>query len=659
MIRLFFTATIFLVLLVPVAASAKTRQASESFTITQQVSDLGYNDDVVLNGTRAIVDLAFPLPETGISNGTLLLHFHLSQLLDERSTVQILVNDQPRLSTTAGELAHSGDITLPLSALQTPFLQVRIIGNLTDGEERCIEKNTDSLWMIVGKDSQFTYTASLDQPSIRDFVHLPGGEVMMRGAWDTPEQQSASIALYSALSYLYRNTPTHLSLEGATGAQPSNGFHREIVLDTNPNAQVLRLDGSRLMVAANRNALNTLLAYGGQPLLFGNNLNALKTASAPVNAQAASKSTSQRTLAQLGLNDQERSGTGVLPIVIRFTLADLGGWPRDLRFTLDTTFDSISTDTNDRASLRVRLNGTLIETKDIRNLSTLQNTIALPADLIQAENYLEIAFVYARETGDCRDVPFSFTGQLRNTSGFVWNGYGEGRGNVPELISTFSGDGDLYLLDATPEMARATAQLVGGLSHFTAMPLLPTMREASALGQATKVPYRIVVGGDSSTAQMLKLPVDINSDVTITDPETKATIVQGQPGQPLAAAQYLPGNVPTLAIQHSRGADATLLAHTIAQIVDPERFFKLKGDVVIGNSDRVLALDLGSNGLEEVTPASAGWQGNLTNYRWMLIVLAAALIGGLWWQIYTRVGRRPPLPTLPEDAKRAEQNDDH
>ena len=86
-------------------------------------------------------------------------------------------------------------------------------------------------------------------------------------------------------------------------------------------------------------------------------------------------------------------------------------------------------------------------------------------------------------------------------------------------------------------------------------------------------------------------------------------------------------------------------------MIDPERFFKLNGDVVIGDSSQLLALNLGTKELEvQDVSATSGWQNPLNDYRWLLVVLAAVLIIGLWWQIYNRVGKRPPLPVSPADS---------
>ena len=120
---------------------------------------------------------------------------------------------------------------------------------------------------------------------------------------------------------------------------------------------------------------------------------------------------------ELGFGNRERVGIGDLPISYRFTLAEFGGWPNDLYLHLDSVMDPISAETLERAYLRVDLNGTAIESFDLRDVSVLKEDIQLPEHLLQVENFLNLTFVYAPESGNCLGSPYAFKGQVLKTRG--------------------------------------------------------------------------------------------------------------------------------------------------------------------------------------------------------------------------------------------------
>lgn len=625
------------------AAAAPQRAQAAAPTVRMSLADLSYRDDITLRGSRAVTSFAFPLPVTGMLSGTLTLHLQASQVLDPASTVQVLLNDQPHVSTTLEDLRRSPTIVVPVEALSDAFLTIQIVGNLFVADDRCVPDLADSLWLVVDTSSSLTYT--YDQPtSIDAFLGLAGGAIGVVGQWDTPQQQADSIALFSAVSHLYRDTPTTVALATEVGAAD-----RAIVLGAAGAAADVALEGNRLVVAPGRAALNALLAEGARALSLGRTVSEV---AAPAEAPMPDDgSRNVRTLDQLGLPILEQTGTGELPTFIRFTLADLGGWPEDLRFRLLSSFDVVPAASADHALIRVLLNGALLDTIDIRGATSLQRDIGLPAQLIQPENILEVAFVYAPETGNCLGTFYTFTGQIQAGSALSWSSYGPSRHLLPELVGTFTGQGSLYLLDTDPAAAYAAAELIGGLSALTAQPLLPTLSDAAGLAAPSGAGYRIVIGGDAATLAALELPIDLSQPITITNPQTQQVVLAGQPDQPLAVAQYLAADRPTLVLQRSPGAEGRLLGSLATHMIDPERFFKLQGDVVIGSDTQIVALDLNDRtGFVASTPADPSWQGQLLRLQWLIIGIAGITIIGLWVVIYRRVGRRPALPAAPSES---------
>ena len=98
-------------------------------------------------------------------------------------------------------------------------------------------------------------------------------------------------------------------------------------------------------------------------------------------------------------------------------------------------FDAVPTTTLERAVLRVRLNGALVHTEDIRGPVALHTSIPLPAPLVDVGNRLEVEFFYAPVTGNCQGSPYTMTAQLRRTSALTWGGLGGTRGRLGEVIT--------------------------------------------------------------------------------------------------------------------------------------------------------------------------------------------------------------------------------
>ena len=80
----------------PSSAAASTHDdQQDDGTGHMSLTDLGYNDDLVLRGARGETTIAFPLPEGGISGGQISLQLSASPVLNDHSTIQVLFNDQP------------------------------------------------------------------------------------------------------------------------------------------------------------------------------------------------------------------------------------------------------------------------------------------------------------------------------------------------------------------------------------------------------------------------------------------------------------------------------------------------------------------------------------------------------------------------------------
>lgn len=604
------------------------------------LEDLGFTSDMVLTGSRVEATFAFPLPEGGITGGELNLKLNPSPLLIEGSTVQVFLNDQPAESVTITALEEENfELKVPVEAVDRPFLTVRVVGNLTIHENQCLDENSYNLWLTIAKESSLTYTYAGGLDSIRAFLRLPGGQVVLHGNWDSPENQAASISLFSTLKYIYRNSPTEVVLAESDAVSNEEGLMGRDVFVADNSGPPIERKADGLYVAPTHDALHELVVLVGQPLLLGQTVSSLDIVPTPKDKSEMEekRADGQLNFDELGFGNRERVGIGDLPISYRFTLAEFGGWPNDLYLHLHSVVDPISAETLERAYLRVDLNGTAIESFDLRDVSILKEDIELPQHLLQVENFLNLTFVYAPESGNCLGSPYAFKGQILKTSAFSWDGYDQMRGILPEFISQ-SGNGALYLRDASATAAQATALLIGSLNQYTTDPLLPQLADFSTRDEGDQPAYRIVVG-----AEGLRLPVNLGEpfEVLNTEEEASTPILSGTQDEPLVAVQYFV-DLPTLVVHTNPSASDNLLNNMIERISDPQEFFLLNGNVVIASENEIVTLDLSNQNLEVSTPEARDWFFWLMRYRWVLMIVMATLLVLIWWSVYTRLGRRIP-----------------
>lgn len=630
-------------------SSPASRQAQTAATPFQvSLADLGFTADPVMRGSRGSVQLGFPLPDRGIPGGRLFLNFDVSPVLHPSATLQVTVNGRPASAVTVGQLREARTLEVAVPPVEQAYLNVEIAGSLFSSTERCVPENDAALWVIVARNSGLVATANTDATSIASFLSLPGGTVAVRGRWDTLADREGSMALYSTVQHALRDRGTRVVLTEDIASLELAPTDRVRTVALAPDGDgSLRLENGTLVVGGQRAALDALVSESAQVLLSGH--------AVPVIEQVTSDplpilrgifgpvKSYRRGLTTLGLDTGERSGTGVLSTPIRFTVADLGGWPSDPVLDLSASFDQIPTSTLERAFLRIRLNGTLIESADLRGATTYKRLVHLPPQLLQPSNQLDLDFVYAAETGNCLGAPVSFNGKIGGDSGLVWSGYGPARGMLPEVITGLD-QTDVIVADDSPETARTAARLVGGLGRLAHRPVTPHIVPVSSLTQRRAGATTVVVGGSGDVVRQLGLPVTAGASVDIVNTRTNEVVLRGTPDRSIVTAQYLAGSTPVLSVQASPGTDGRLVNDVVAQLVDRTRFFGWSGNVVLGVPGELVALDLTGNAIRAEQASVWDWRVLVSRYRWILTAVALLVLTFGCVSTYRRLGQRRVVP---------------
>ena len=123
----------------------------------------------------------------------------------------------------------------------------------------------------------------------------------------------------------------------------------------------------------------------------------------------------------------------------------------------------------DRAYVRVRLNGALIDTSALpARAGVIRDTVSLPGELLDVANTLEFDFSDACGRRIRCDTPATAP-RLAETSGFAWWGVGAWRGTIGELVA-LDGPVAIELIDTTPELARTAARMLAAVARHTRTP---------------------------------------------------------------------------------------------------------------------------------------------------------------------------------------------
>jgi hypothetical protein len=596
------------------------------------LADLGRAPLILAGGSPAAV-VAFPIPAYGITGGELALEIQPSPALLGHSQVRVFVEDALAAVTSVTALRRAPAWTMRVGAARGPWLHVRLEAALSIDRPSPCDQQAGASWLSLGGGSAFRYDAAPGVPSIGDFLRFPGGRLVLDADWATPAGRVDAIAVYAALRRAIGSTPTDLVVGGdapsdADASKPSR--HVVVAASGSP----MRRDGTSLLMAADQASLDLVATAGSRSALLAGAL------SDPSIVQSASPrcGPNRLCLSDLGLREQAVSGTGTLPTSFGFTIADIGGWPTSLAFDLDAAFDAVPTTTLERAVVRVRLNGALVDTVDIRGRSSLQRQVPLPTSLLDVSNRVDVEFVYAPVTGNCEGSPYAFTGELRRTSGLAWSGSAGSRGLLGEIVAMPGSAVALEVSGATAALARTAARILGAVSVYRAQPFVvrPSVPGADAGA------LRFVVG--RALPPSLPARLSLGTTFEMRSASTGRTLLRVTPDRPLVSLEYL-ADRDLLVLQSSPGAGDALEGTAFAEQFTGGRWLGAAGNGLVSNGDETIALDLASPAIV-VTSNAQGMPWWIALRPGIFGLGAVAVLLGLLL-VYRRVGRRPPIPARP------------
>lgn len=630
---------------------------------------LGYNRSIVLSGVNPEVEISVPAPRGGLDPNKSFVRLVLepSSVLNENSSVRLLVYGEPMKVVSVKSLLANPVVTLPLPSLPAgeSYINLSIQPYLFITKDARQDIPTGNLFLKVNKDSFFQITPQYADNSIDGFFKSFYKQIdLVVPNQLNRDRAEVALWLYSVLAYQFREY--QIPIFWRWGSAPTTPGAAQVVLHDDPTGPDVERRGAVLRVRANPRAVQSLAADFYQPALVGRGLTLENVDTFRPRANIQS-----RSFQELGFrNSAIRMSAGTQSLPLKFDLAQLGGRPQNLDLVLNTTFTPVYGQQGERLTAQVYLNNTLIQSYNLQDKTVLKTTLALPTNLLQRTNNLEVVFAYAPSEGGGENKPA--TGeiiiQLDEESFLSWSGYQGPTGTLSDLPHVFLQPGQLVIDTSRPSLLAATAYLLGAISRLGQQPIFPQLVDAASIQDWSNLPkdqldrppnWRLMAIAPQTYA--LPAPVRLNEGTfEIFNPVNQKLLLQAQPTDPFGILQYFNyQNTPTMWLSWW-GLEPAMAEQLGQALGDPRTLLasQLDGNVVTAtDSRRVQIWDLGDRTLQVNYPGARSWQIFWQRYVNPLIVVGLILGGFVAWRIYQRVGRSPaataPASSSVEKAKKS------
>ena len=630
-----------------------------ALALTPQVIDLktlGYNRSIVLRGNNPEFEISVPAPKGGLDskNSFVRLHLEPSSLLNENSSVRLVLYGEPIKVILVKSLKTNPFVTLPLPPVPPgeSFINLSIQSELFISNDSRQDLPNGNLFLKVGKDSFFQITPLFSDDSIEGFFKSFYRQINLSVPTQLSQPQAeVALWLYSVLAYQFREQ--QIPIFWRRGQAPADRNSAQVILHTEPTGPDIERRGSILRVRANPRAIQALTTEFYQPVLVSGGLTV--EAVAPDDPKPVAQG---RSFKELGFKDRPIRVSGTQAFSLKFDLAQLGGRPKNLDLVLNATFTPVDTNQNEHLTAQVYFNNTLVQGYNFTNKTALKTTLSLPVTQLLRTNNLEILFSHIRSEENSQAGTTEAIVQVHGDSYLTWNGYQGPTGQLSDLPHVFLQPGQLIVDTRQPALLAAAAYFLGVVSRLGQQPVFPQLVAAQSIedwsslpnNQSNKPPNWRLLAIPPQEATFPS-PVRLNqSFFEIYNPVNQKRLLKAQPTDPFGILQYFSyKGTPTVWLSWW-GLEAKMVETLGQALGDPRTLLasQLDGNVITAtDSKRVQTWDLGSRTLQVTYPEARNWQIVLQRYNNLLIIMSLILGGVIAWRIYLRKGRSQVVPSSP------------
>ncbi|PNX48164.1 MAG: hypothetical protein BV456_10080, partial [Thermoplasmata archaeon M8B2D] len=579
-----------------------------------KLSDIGYSDPIHSQGFQSYASVQFPWTDSMTTkNGKLKLFLKISPLLNERSSIKVMVEKIPYYNKRIRQLGNDPVIEIQLDRLEEHTigekLDVEIYGYFSITDDRCADEPSGNLWMVIEKDSYLQYTVNSSIQSLKDYFKTIHETYNISIKENETNFVEASIKLAGFLGSISQTKSTRLKFSKISG--PS----KNIFIGSQPKD--IELFGSNLYVTPAGidfliNKFSPLLPFSSVSIDSYNN--------------SLSELPNEISFEDLGYENRVMIGIGDLTASYPFSLQEIGGWPKHLFCTL--VYNHTPIHEEERSFLKIKMNKTLFETKEVTAQGGQKSiSFEIPERYLQPKNTLEVIFSYYLNRGDCKgSLPQMevsiFKDSFLSTKGF--------RKNAPLSIgsypSVFLGRGAIILSDNTPKFYIPIARLVEMLGQLQGV--LKLLR----LEDLDKQQYDYAMFHMSpDKIHQLNPMVDMEPSFEIINPFSQKSLLKLSSDDSVAVLQvfYNKAGTPILIYSENDNASPFKDKNLLSQQ-------SLNGNVAIYKDNTWYPMEIGQK-LRVVYPHQTDFEYYWVRYRLIICVLVGTLLIVFLFFIYHRL----------------------
>jgi len=514
--------------------------ASEQWVSQQKtisLREIGYEQPVLLQGVQPYYAVHFPWNNSmDIKSSSLNIGLRISPSLKTNSTVTILAEGVPLMTFLKREIINREFVSIRLDALENlnigSTLDIEISGSFRATEDYCVDMRSKNLWLSLDSATYLRFTQLTPSLSVKSFF-LDAAAMFHFVSFAQDRNSIEAVTRIAGLIGSLSFSKYSRIQFGSYSLAGKNIFVGSFAKDMTVlgNNIFITPDGSKLLK-------DTIF-----PALIFTKLSGKSMDSSPVTVLNDS------SFEMLGYRNRTAQGIGDLLFSTQFSALQLGGWPKKILATIFYTHSPVLA--NDRSSLRIRLNGVLVESRNISGDGGGHSlTFTLPSRAIQVKNNLEIVFSYYLNTGECIGSYPEFEVALMKESFLSVESYNpKPHLTLSNYPAVFKGRGALLLSRFNSEYYEPLARLMEIQGHLQqAIPDI-AITELTHL-DTTEFDYAVMALDPEETTVFMP-PVDLAQRLKIINPLSNKVLVDLETKESITALQtfYFDKKLPALLYQ--------------------------------------------------------------------------------------------------------------
>ncbi len=386
------------------------------------LKDLGYTDDLYIEGNNPYFKLTFPLYKT-FEKGKFFINFSVSPIINEKSSIAIKLNNKivKIFRTSSENNAFSYGFIIDKNPNKT-HINIALDGYLRAGENICDDLNSKNLYMRVDVNKTGFYVLrNLQVRNIKNFFEDYNKNFFV----EKLDSNALKLAYYIPASIRWLKV----------NVLPINQEY------TNGNKAIFFSDNNTYV---SKSSMDDILHINNPDIVSPEGIKSLLVSSASKievkNRTENILNTNEISLRDLGIKTQTINGVGVLSIYVPFDTARVGGIPDKLHLVLRVSSSAV--DEHDRVNLELMVNGGLVKSYAIREATNgvKEYDIEIPSSLIQAgTNNIYVKLNYYPSSDRCIGAVPKINLTLFDDSYFYWNETKKEVSSIRDFINIVNG----------------------------------------------------------------------------------------------------------------------------------------------------------------------------------------------------------------------------